>query len=635
MSSEIEQKAGWVKFQQFHQPTLAAGDYQITIDQAVNITDHATAISAFRATKDFTVASERFDLNPTDVLGVFPPDGNLGEHLNVLPHIILNRSTLPWERTAEVRNAPRPKGEAATPWLALLLFDEDQKPKATIVKASDLTTPPPAGTKCPVITLEKAQQPTDMLTVIDVPHDLLKQIMPTADELTLLAHVRFGADDKGNPIGDELAVIIANRLPQPGKTSFVHLVSVEGRFTEVAQKYQFDYGNAAGNDLIRLVSLKSWSFACEDPKKEFKELLLALNATPSTLKLPSAPKSAEELVNRGYVLLPHHFRGGDQTGSWFHGPLVPGKNQSPQFDLPARSADELVRYDRDLAMFDVSYAAAWELGRLLALQDKDFSTGLYQWKREHAQQVARQAQRSQNSHLPFQSATSVFVPETISAWFKSLRKLEGVPFNYLVPDERMLPAESIRFFRVDPAWVHCLADGAFSIGRVASSDHEADRAHGQKSPAAGLAPMLTGFLLRSEVVSGWPGLVVDGYADAGGQKPVLMHRMDRLSSGVLICIFWGEVSRVDIHLKAETLHFGLAHSKGVFSKKLRDEKGAATDNTVTLRSAHWRAGSPRTLNITAFQQTIRVELKMLSGLTSAQFALQMVEGVENIVFTGA
>lgn len=633
MSSEIQPKPGWVKFEQFHQPALAAGDYQITIDQSLTIKNHA-GIDPFRASRDFTVASERFELKPTDVLGVFPPDGNLGEHVNVLPHIILERSTLPWERSAEVRNAPRPKGEAAPPWLALLLFDEDQKPKATIVKASDLTTQPPAGTKCPVITLESAQQPTDLLTVIDVPHELLKKIMPTADELTLLAHVRFGADQNGNSVGDELAIIIANRLPQPGKTSTVHLVSIEGRFTEVAGKFQFDYQTAAGNDLIRLVSLKSWSFACEDRKKEFKELLLALNATPSTLKLPEAPQAAEELVNRGYVLLPHHFRGGDQTGSWFHGPLVPGHNQSPRIDLPARSADELVRYDRDLAMFDVSYAAAWELGRLLALQDKDFSTGLYQWKREHAQQVAREAQRSRNSHLPFQSATSVFVPETISAWFKSLRKLEGVPFSYLVPDERMLPAESIRFFRVDHAWTNCLADGAFSIGRVASSDHEADRSHGQKSPAAGLSPMLTGFLLRSEVVSGWPGLVVDGYADEDGQRPVLMHRLDRLSSGVLICIFWGEVRRVDLHLKAETLHFGLAHEHGVFSKKLRNADGTSRPAPLAVETSHWRDKTLRTLNVGVFADSMKTALNAPNRLTSAQFALQMVEGVENIVFTG-
>src|ERR1044072_2152613 len=92
----------------------------------------------------------------------------------------------------------------------------------------------------------------------------------------------------------------------------------------------------------------------------------------------------------------------------------------------------------------------------------------------------------------------VLVPEQISKWLGRLRNLEGVPFNYLVPDERMLPPESIRFFRIDRAWLDCLADGAFSVGRVGSSALEDDREHGAKSPAAGLAPKLTGFLLRSE-----------------------------------------------------------------------------------------------------------------------------------------
>ena len=486
MSSETKQEAGLVKFLQFHQPTLAPGDYKIDVTQSVKITDPVNS-TEFSATKYFTVAGERFELKPTDVLGVFPPDGNLGEHSNVLPHIILNRSTLPWERTAEVRDPSEPKPSSGTPWLALLLFDEDQKPKPQTVKAGELKNRP-AGTKFPDITLENAQQPDDLLTVIDVPHSLLRKIMPTAEELTLLAHVRFASDDKGQPVGDELAIIIANRLPQPGKTSTVHLVSIEGRFKKgkvdgAPDKYGFDYDDARGNDVIRLVSLKSWTFACEDPKKDFKELLLGLNATPATLRLPAGAKSAEELLARGYVLLPHYFREGDETASWFHGPLVPGKNSSPRIDLPVRSADELVRYDPSLSMFDVSYAAAWELGRLLALQDKDFSINLYQWKREHAQHVAREAQRV--NHLPFQNPTRVFVPETISAWFKSLRRLEGVPFNYLVPDERMLPAESIRFFRVDHAWVDCLADGAFSIGRVASSDHEADKSHGAEESVGG------------------------------------------------------------------------------------------------------------------------------------------------------
>ena len=39
------------------------------------------------------------------------------------------------------------------------------------------------------------------------------------------------------------------------------------------------------------------------------------------------------------------------------------------------------------------------------------------------------------------------LPETVRSWFENLILLEGVPFRYLVPDECMLPAESIRFFQ--------------------------------------------------------------------------------------------------------------------------------------------------------------------------------------------
>jgi hypothetical protein len=60
---------------------------------------------------------------------------------------------------------------------------------------------------------------------------------------------------------------------------------------------------------------------------------------------------------------------------------------------------------------------------------------------------------------------AVLLPEDLSKWLGRLRLLKGVPFNYLVPDERMLPPESIRFFYLDMNWVDSLLDGAFSIGR--------------------------------------------------------------------------------------------------------------------------------------------------------------------------
>jgi len=207
MSTQVEKKTAFVKFEDYHQPTLADGDYAITVTQTVKIDD--SEVATFTASRHFTVAGERFELKPTDIETVFPPDGNLGDHSNVLPHIVLNRSTLPWERTV--------KGEQAKgiPWLALLVFDEDEQPEPKKITAGDLVGKrPPGAPKFPNIELESSQQLEDPVTVIDVPYKLLSQIMPTAEELKLLTHVRFGTDVDNKPTGEEWAIVIANRLPQ-------------------------------------------------------------------------------------------------------------------------------------------------------------------------------------------------------------------------------------------------------------------------------------------------------------------------------------------------------------------------------------------------------------------------------------
>src|SRR5215813_4564814 len=62
------------------------------------------------------------------------------------------------------------------------------------------------------------------------------------------------------------------------------------------------------------------------------------------------------------------------------------------------------------------------------------------------------------------------IPQSITDWLGQLYLLYGVPFIHMVPDERMLPAESIRFFILDPNWLSCLVDGAMSIGTASSKD---------------------------------------------------------------------------------------------------------------------------------------------------------------------
>lgn len=83
------------------------------------------------------------------------------------------------------------------------------------------------------------------------------------------------------------------------------------------------------------------------------------------------------------------------------------------------------------------------------------------------------------AHLPFDTPTAdLELPETVRSWSENLILLEGVPFHYLVPDERILPAESIRFFQVDPIWIECLVDGAafetdLDKGKASTDLHQA------------------------------------------------------------------------------------------------------------------------------------------------------------------
>ena len=603
-----------IEFIQYHQPALKDGDYEITITQEIK-EEKITANNSFQITRKFSVGAERFDLKPTDIHAVFPPDGSLGEHSNVLPHIILNRSILPWERQAISNNNN-------IPWLTVLLFEETEAPETQIITLKTLKDINIYPAKFPNFTLESGQHEDDKVIIVDVQKQLLEKILPTKEDLTYLAHVRQGTDEQGKLIGDELAVIICNRLPQKSGRSIVHLVSLEGRYNN----NWFDFQGAGDNDKIRLVSLKSWSFSCIDENQSFQGLLTNLNREPSTLRLPQVNNTeAEKYLSMGYIPLPHFLRQGGKTFSWYHSPLITGNNPNNNITLPIRTADELIIYNPDNGMFDVSYSAAWELGRLLALQSKNLSVSLYNWKRTH-----RQSLQNVETHLPVYNQPNTELPESIYNWFEDLNLLKGVPFNYLVPDELMLPVESIRFFYLDSLWIECLLDGAFSIGRVTTSDHKHDQEN-KTNLAVNNYPTVTGFLLRSDVVSGWPGLLVDGYNEDDTKKIELL-RMERLSANVLIK---GEIKRLDIHQKPETLHFGLDwdDENKTFYKKLKNLDGQEINKKVD--NIPWKDSEKRVIDINSLTNRIKEQVDNSSSFTSAQLALEMIEGVEKVRFIGS
>ena len=597
---------GTVEFMSFHEPALDTGDYEVVVEQTLTIPpkprESEKTISFLAPTRHFSVQGARFSLTPNEIVDVFPPQGSLGEHSNVLPHIMFQRSTLPWERSPGV-------GESRT-WLALLLFDENQTPTQEVLRLGDVLS----GSGFETYQLESGQSADDRVTVIDVAKTDMTSLVPVPADLPFLAHVRKDSD------GNEISVVLANRLPQNGSTTTMHLVSMEGRYTEAG----LDADAFAGNH-IRLVSLKSWRFACLDPEQSFKGLLTGASRDPATLRLPRHPNpEAESYLARGFVPLGHELRQGRKTISWYHGPLACGHVTS-ELPLPIRTADELVRYNSLDGMFDVSYAAAWELGRLLALQNTGFAVKLFNWKRAHTQQLRKARQQIFHKHLPTAEAhlhdELSMTPDDICRWFDRLRLLEGVPFNYLVPDEAMVPMESIRWFWLDAEWIHCLLDGAFSIGRVSATDQQNDTAIPHRDTPH---EAVTGFLLRSDVVSGWPGLQVAGFGQ--NKEKLAILRMDHLSPNILLCLFSGNLQTIEINQKPESLHFGIDSPDSThadYYKEIRERPSGTILRTVPIP---WITQDARVVNISGLANEIKL------GITPAEFALEMIEGVQKVIY---
>ena len=210
--------------------------------------------------------------------------------------------------------------------------------------------------------------------------------------------------------------------------------------------------------------------------------------------------------------------------------------------------------------------------------------------------------------------------ESITEWLAKLYLLKGVPFQYLVPDIRMLEQESIKYFQVDQNWITALIDGAYSIGRTVSKDdpslsewletelyqyltpavkkaanaHRWKQLHPQKDLGdnytsdaleTGEPLVISGFLLRSQAVADFNNMQVVGYAKgdepdssaAGTALPII--RLDHLAADLMIGLFVGKLYRLDLREPSENLHYGVDGLESrdakvtLFKKQLRNAKG--------------------------------------------------------------
>lgn len=263
-----------------------------------------------------------------------------------------------------------------------------------------------------------------------------------------------------------------------------------------------------------------------------------------------------------------------------------------------------------------------------------------------------------------QSDVGSILPSSVVQWLAQRALLYGVPFDNLVPDPRMLPAESLRFFYVDRNWIDALLDGALSVGVQTSRDslfnqlmrnplHRIvdsimltvrDEMRGITSPAPqGTLGSMGGFVLRSALLAGYPGLQVQAFdADGNAIKPL---RLDLVSDNVMLGIFADTPAKITFSQPGEGLVFG-TEDEGIDARYLPGNSagkavGSLIEPKSTLAPADFPSrpnASPNPVLVIAGSGGLVGKLEALYGnssptLTPASFAVEMVRSPEQMVFT--
>jgi hypothetical protein len=263
------------------------------------------------------------------------------------------------------------------------------------------------------------------------------------------------------------------------------------------------------------------------------------------------------------------------------------------------------------------------------------------------------------------------LPDTVRRWLARIRLLEGVPFAHLVCDADLLPPESIRFFYVDREWTDTLVQGALAVGTVTSLDRrvlQALHAHVRDEidteerkvravggEAVGIAPggAISGFLLRSRAVSGWPALHVRAFSeeigpddtrvDENDPRRIRLLRLERLAPAVLLALFDGIPAIVHIEEPRQGIQFGVDLVVGDggldgATIALRDvDTGERLDTLMppppgaTQVEVPFRLGAPGVLHVAelarriAAQPATHVDAFEGPGVQSAELAMEMLQ----------
>lgn len=505
-----------VTFIDNHIPALKSGMYTIRAYQEVQIPG-GQAEKTGTIEKHIYAGGSRFSVSPDMIHAVFPPANSSADYAATFPHIAFSRASVPWEVETNTK--------MGTPWLALVLFYEDEIPEIHEEQLDSLKD---------MINLPSFQNGEQLVRVIQIPDTLLPR------DPEWCCHVRQTVNEKSKEL-NETAWIISNRLPKAGMKNKVHLISLADKLKD-----------------NRFISLYHWEFDCHKGRPNFTGLIKDMTIMPYRYY---PPKKSNRYFREGYIALPHFLRLGYQTLSLYQSPLLPYSpvisHITPErtvFTRPKYGYErvEWVKLDDKSNMADVSFAAAFHLGKMLTIANKQVAQTIFKWKRQFYQStkkayLEKSTQKYSPDLLIEQNTNSL--PDLVIDWVTDFLTLKKIPFNYLVPHHTMLPENSIRFFRLHKKWLKNCLDGVFSIGEEYFNFNSEDVLfQGDYS----------GFIMRNPVISHYPEIEVTGYFQEGRkEREAELFFIRKLSPEVIICCFKDSISRVEISLPASVMYFGL------------------------------------------------------------------------------
>lgn len=538
-------------------PKLEAGTHEIKIVQRVTIDrqEVSKGDGDFSCTLTVTVDGPGHRLDPALIQNLYPPLGAEGGFASALPHISLREAVWPWLVSAGT------VGTVRLPWVALLVvYDSDR----------DVVWSKPGGGG----------------ETVTLPGELFKKIVPNATELQALIHVQEVTapihPGKGNePPPQRFSVIVSKRLAPESGPATACLVSLAGKGRLLG---------TAPAEGVALPVLHAWSFKSKpgagQHHQDFKSVAGAIALRRlCTAEDPDPVKVG--LAAAGYVALPHRLRDGSLLTSWYRGPLIPVRPRGEfqrRHMLAMPSADALLACDPAGKRLVAGYAAAWQLGRLLALSDAEAAQAIHRWKtgqRGPATAFTPPVNAGAETGTFPQALAAVAVlygkmaepgallrpedsddREVLREFLTRLYQLEGIPTGYMVPSQDLLPVESAAFFHIDPAWTAALADGALAIGGSGPVDGGLDIDEEKKRRDLLIAeivpnPPTAGFVLRSKLLSLYPGLQVMPLVETanGAAAPGKWLRLVRPAPDLMIGLGSGHLKGARIEEPAEAQSF--------------------------------------------------------------------------------